>query len=658
MGKTTGNLLIYSEPNFEGKEITLQESDHNLKKFKISSAIVQGNPWILYEKEQFQGLPVFLEEGRYDHIPGEDIHYLSAKLLSEDLGMPQIFLYSSTHFLGEVDWEKCSPLDVGMKSVSVGEGGIWGIRSKDDSVWMRMNDSNKLSPDEPSSGSSWARINGGLRQISVGSNSVWGINSSGSISVRVGIGKESPGGKEWVAVDGESIKHVSVSNKGHVWAVDDKDKIWYRKGACNENILGSGWKTIPGSLKQISVGYCGVWGLNSNQEVWYRINTATDPDNEGTGWAKVDGRFQQIYSGAKVILGLAGNRDIYYRSGFGISDMGTHWIRIEQEKESKIIFKHIECHIDSLWCVDTENHVWLKNQLREDMGKHNYIALNGDTPNFKAYSFPPKAASYKVNRGAWAIYSEANFEGKVMYQVNGEGFSNDPLQKVHPWKPWFQMAGSVRPVRGLNYRTLAIQATIDWDNADNVISELHFKNESGEYVRTDWDLTSGVSLGSTHKISLEKSSDVPQELSMTGESFEISPIDPFEFPLDYPLPELTTSTEFLQELHAGPFVLDKDLHSSRSLIKTTTCNLPNLVPPHTNCTLRIIVYRNQVSAPVAAEVRPGFKRNFEYGTESWTINGTYTGVDETHLKIELDFENIPQPRKVSKMLSGLGVLDM
>ena len=34
---------------------------------------------------------------------------------------------------------------------------------------------------------------------------------------------------------------------------------------------------------RISVGHCGVWGINSEQSVFYRLNSYGDPDNEGTG---------------------------------------------------------------------------------------------------------------------------------------------------------------------------------------------------------------------------------------------------------------------------------------------------------------------------------------------------------------------------------------
>ena len=51
---------------------------------------------------------------------------------------------------------------------------------------------------------------------------------------------------------------VSVSNNGHVWGVDHRDKIWYRKGANNQTILGANWKSISGSLKQV-INSCSIF---------------------------------------------------------------------------------------------------------------------------------------------------------------------------------------------------------------------------------------------------------------------------------------------------------------------------------------------------------------------------------------------------------------
>ena len=113
-------------------------------------------------------------------------------------------------------------------------------------------------------------LQGTLRQLSVGENAIWGVSADGRLVVRRGIAEDSPMGKDWATIDAEPMKNVSCSSKGHVWAIDNKEKIWYRKGACSNTPNGTTWKSISGSLKQVSVGNCGVWGINSEQCVFYR----------------------------------------------------------------------------------------------------------------------------------------------------------------------------------------------------------------------------------------------------------------------------------------------------------------------------------------------------------------------------------------------------
>ena len=192
--------------------------------------------------------------------------------------------------------------------------------------------------------------------------------------------------------------------------------------------------------------------------MFFRLNTFGDPDGEGTGWLKVEGKFQNIYSGPQCVLGLAANRDIYYRAnmydhGDGnfvptLSHEGTHWVRIEQNRDSKIIFKHVECAIDSMWGVDKDNCLWYRemtnpdiNTQREDQPKTVFVSsstfenllpnvpahylLNafGDLPDFSNFKFPAKASTYKVVSGGWVLYSEPKYQGKVMYHFGSKCFS-------------------------------------------------------------------------------------------------------------------------------------------------------------------------------------------------------------------------------------------
>ena len=115
-------------------------------------------------------------------------------------------------------------------------------------------------------------------------------------------------------MDGE-YKSLSVSGKGHVWAVDVTDRIWWRKGSKKESATGSGWKCIAGTLSKVCAGPAGVWGLDTKNQVMFRDGTQEDPDDtDGTGWTLVDGKFIAIAVGDGVVWGLGANRDFFYRS--------------------------------------------------------------------------------------------------------------------------------------------------------------------------------------------------------------------------------------------------------------------------------------------------------------------------------------------------------
>ena len=49
------------------------------------------------------------------------------------------------------------------------------------------------------------------------------------------------------------------------------------------------------------------------------------------------------------------------------------------------------------------------------------VTVFGDESEFGIrYTFPEKAVTGKVCSGAWAIYSEPDFKGKVLYQVGSK----------------------------------------------------------------------------------------------------------------------------------------------------------------------------------------------------------------------------------------------
>ncbi len=51
---------------------------------------------------------------------------------------------------------------------------------------------------------------------------------------------------------------------------------------------------------------------------------------------------------------------------------------------------------------------------------HYSATLFGDEYDFELHNFPEKATTTKVCSGGWALYSEPDFKGKVLYQMGSE----------------------------------------------------------------------------------------------------------------------------------------------------------------------------------------------------------------------------------------------
>ena len=72
------------------------------------------------------------------------------------------------------------------------------------------------------------------------------------------------------------LKQVDVGPYG-VWGVNSQDDIWRK--------TSTSWQRIPGALKDISVGKSSVWGVNSNDEIFRK---------SGGDWQKVGGLLKQV----------------------------------------------------------------------------------------------------------------------------------------------------------------------------------------------------------------------------------------------------------------------------------------------------------------------------------------------------------------------------
>ncbi|XP_019623528.1 PREDICTED: tectonin beta-propeller repeat-containing protein 1-like [Branchiostoma belcheri] len=156
------------------------------------------------------------------------------------------------------------------------------------------------------------------------------------------IGEE--GDPAWRSVDG-LLKFVSVGSRG-VWGVNRDDDIFYRSGTLeNKASSGSGWVKIEGKLKQISSGHS-VWGVNANDDIFIR----QDPE-----WRSVDGLLKFVSVGSRGVWGVNRDDDIFYRSGTleNKASSGSGWVKIEG-KLKQISSGH------SVWGVNANDDIFIR----------------------------------------------------------------------------------------------------------------------------------------------------------------------------------------------------------------------------------------------------------------------------------------------------------
>jgi len=183
---------------------------------------------------------------------------------------------------------------------------------------------------------------GYLHQISCGA-SVWIVNRDGLI-IKLADPPISPvpekfwRGKVYYELEpyeiipGPPMQCIAVSDKNRVWGVGKDESIWRRSG--------SSWERINGRLKHISVGESGVWGVQSDGNVYYRVGTYLDIDTAGSGWEKVPVPQDKVRNrmtlrkprtvavGTDMVAITADNEGaIYYREGIcSENPTGTDWI--------------------------------------------------------------------------------------------------------------------------------------------------------------------------------------------------------------------------------------------------------------------------------------------------------------------------------------------
>jgi len=207
-----------------------------------------------------------------------------------------------------------------MVCISIGDSGVWAVDGYQRIFKLNRGDM------------SWTPIKGKLVKVSSGA-SVWGVSLQGIMY------KYHHDHDNWEQINrppkyptplpgraarwNELWRHVSVSNRNHVWGVSRAHKLYRRRD--------HHWQLIEGEMILISVGESGVWAVNKERDVYYRTGTYGDADTAGYGWKLVPGKKMELVSvGTDLVVAIAKHRpEIYLRKGINeMNPTGTHWVKV------------------------------------------------------------------------------------------------------------------------------------------------------------------------------------------------------------------------------------------------------------------------------------------------------------------------------------------
>ncbi|XP_069803271.1 fish-egg lectin-like [Dendropsophus ebraccatus] len=221
---------------------------------------------------------------------------------------------------------QCTVIPGKLRQIDAGADEVYGVND-DDNIYQWVDQNWKLLP-------------GKLIHVSVGPAGVWGVNRGNTIY------KFQDG--NWVAVNG-ALKQIDAGGEKFASGVNSGDGIY----CLNQDQVVSrstvlSYTALDGSLKYYSCGPYGCWGVNSNNDIWYR-HGVQPTSCRGSRWQQIDGKLIMVeVSTDGSVYGVNSQGQVYKREGISASNpIGTSWTR----EDISGSFRHVSYDQGNLWLL-------------------------------------------------------------------------------------------------------------------------------------------------------------------------------------------------------------------------------------------------------------------------------------------------------------------
>ncbi|XP_072409628.1 fish-egg lectin-like [Chiloscyllium punctatum] len=229
----------------------------------------------------------------------------------------------------------CKPIEGNLKQIDAGNGQVFGV-SANGSVYTRHD-------------GAWVWVPGNLAHVTVGPAGIWGVDSANIVYRKRG--------GSWLVVNG-LLKQIDAGGNGIVGGVNMNDDIFCAhqdEARSAISISSPNYNHIDGKLKYYSCGMYSCWGVNANDDIYFRT-AVTSSQCVGIEWTKVDGRLSMIETGTDgSVYGVNSNGNVYRRDGITSQNpVGISWTPINIGGTP---FKHVTVDLEEMWLVTTLNNI-------------------------------------------------------------------------------------------------------------------------------------------------------------------------------------------------------------------------------------------------------------------------------------------------------------
>uniref|UniRef100_A0A8C5RA36 Uncharacterized protein n=1 Tax=Leptobrachium leishanense TaxID=445787 RepID=A0A8C5RA36_9ANUR len=230
------------------------------------------------------------------------------------------------HFFYLIAGQRCTVIPGFLKQIDAGAGLVFAVTDDGDIFYLHDD--------------ILVNFPGNMNHVSVGPAGFWGTNKENDIF------KLEDG--NWEKVAGK-LKQVDAGGDKYLVGVSDLDNIYcLNKDAVDADGGNLPFNPIEGSLTYYSCGLYGCWGVNSNNDIYYRLN-ASPTNCKGSSWKQVVGRLVMVEASTDgVVYGLNNVGQIYKRDGISLSNpTGTVWTLVNIDGS----FKHLSYDKGILWLI-------------------------------------------------------------------------------------------------------------------------------------------------------------------------------------------------------------------------------------------------------------------------------------------------------------------